>query len=137
MYQGSKIIVRYAETDKMGIVHHSIYPVWYEVSRTDFVKELGLQYSEMEKQGVMTPLVEMHSKFIMPADYEDELIVKTKIGKLSPVRIIFEYEVYKDEVLINTGSTMHAITNTELKPINLKKVNEEMYNKLLKMSELS
>ncbi len=130
MYTGSKVIVRYAETDKMGIVHHSVYPIWYELSRTEFIKEYGLTYTEMERQGIMLPLVEMSARFIMPADYEDELIVKTKIEKLTPVRIVFGYEVYKKGEVINTGSTMHAITNVELRPINLKKVNPKLYYKL-------
>lgn len=133
MYIGSKIIVRYAETDKMGIVHHSVYPIWYELSRTEFVKEYGITYTEMEKQGIMLPLVEMSAKFMMPADYEDELIVKTKIEKLTPVRIVFGYEIYKKGKIINIGSTVHAITNVERKPINLKKVNPELYCKLESM----
>ena len=130
MYKGSKVIVRYAETDKMGIVHHSVYPIWYELARTEFVKSKGMTYSGMEKEGIKLPLIEMSSKFILPADYEDELIVKVKIEKLTPVRIVFAYEVYKENMLINTGSTMHVITNSELKPINLKKINPKMYEKL-------
>lgn len=135
MYSDTKISVRYAETDKMGIVHHSVYAVWYEAARTDLVKKSGMKYSDMEKQGLMLPLVELNCKFIMPADYEDELIVRAKIGKLTPARIIFEYEVYKGESLINTGSTMHAITNKELRPINLKKENPKIYEFLEKMRE--
>ena len=131
----TKIIVRYAETDKMGIVHHSVYPIWYEAARTEFIKKTKMTYSQMEAQGICLPLVELNSRYIMPADYDEELIVRTKIGKLTPVRIVFEYSVYRQGSLINTGSTMHAITNRELKPINLKKENPEMYNLLLSMME--
>ena len=135
MYTDTKIIVRYAETDKMGIVHHSVYPIWYEAARTDFISKAGMKYSEMEKQGLMLPLVELNCRFSLPADYEDELIVRTKIGKLSPVRIMFEYEVFKEGTLINTGSTMHALTNKELKPVNMKKAKPEIYDFLEKLME--
>lgn len=152
MYSESKVIVRYAETDQMGIAHHSNYPIWYELARTEFIKQNGMTYSDMEKKGFMTPLIELNSKYIMPAHYEDELIIKTKVGKLTPVRAIFEYEIYKRSKstedsaklvtdvehekegsrnkklkLINTGSTMHVFTNSELKPVNLKKENKETY----------
>jgi len=135
MYTESKVVVRYAETDKMGIVHHSVYPIWYELARTEFSREAGFPYSEMEKQGVMNPLVELNCKYIMPADYEDELIVRTSIGKITPARIVFEYEVYKEKLLINTGSTMHAFTGKDLKPINVKKVKPEIYEIFLKAAE--
>ena len=64
MISETKIIARYAETDKMGIVHHSVYPVWYEVARTEGIKKIGISYSEMEKLGIMTPLSELNCKYI-------------------------------------------------------------------------
>lgn len=126
----SKVIVRYAETDRMGIVHHSVYPIWYELARTDFIKKIGMTYSNMEKKGIMTPLVELTSRYIKPANYEDELDIKVRVSKISPARIIFAYEVYHDKELINTGTTMHAWTGKDLKPLNLKKVNPEIYRKI-------
>ena len=59
MKSESKIVARYAETDQMGIVHHSVYPVWYEVARTDFIKQVGMTYTQMEQIGIMLPLVEL------------------------------------------------------------------------------
>lgn len=137
MVSESKIVVRYAETDKMGIVHHSVYPIWYEVGRTDFIKKLGFTYSQMEKMGILTPLVGLSCKYIEPADYEDELIVKTKIGKMTPARIVFEYEVCKknEEKPINTGSTIHALVGRDLKPMNIKKHFPEVYEKLKRYEE--
>ena len=78
----SNIVVRYAETDQMGIAHHSVYAVWYEVARSDFIKQIGMTYSEMEKEGVMTPVVELTSKYRLPACYEDELTIEVSIGRL-------------------------------------------------------
>lgn len=130
MYSESKIVVRYAETDKMGIVHHSVYPIWYEIARTNFIKSIGITYSELEKKGVMLPLVELTSKYILPANYEDELTIRIKIQKLTPARIIFGYEIYNKEKLINTGTTTHAFVGKNLKPINLKKNMQDIYNKI-------
>ena len=132
MENSSKIIVRYAETDKMGIVNHSVYPIWYEVARTNFIKVIGLTYSQMEEMGIMTPLVGLTCKYIQPAYYEDELVVKVNIGKLTPVKIEFQYAVYKtkENKLINTGTTVHAIVGKNLKPNNCKKMFPEIYSKL-------
>lgn len=132
MFSETKIIVRYAETDKMGIAHHSVYPIWYEVARTEAIKKIGISYSEMEKLGIMTPLTELNCKYILPAEYEDELLVQVAISKLTPARVIFEYKVYKerDNILINTGSTMHAFVGLDLKPLNLKKHFPEIYEKI-------
>ena len=132
MISETKIIARYAETDKMGIVHHSVYPVWYEVARTEGIKKIGISYSEMEKLGIMTPLSELNCKYIAPADYEDVLIIQVEISKVTPARVVFEYKVYKekDNTLINTGSTMHAFVGKNLKPLNLKKQFPDIFEKI-------
>lgn len=133
MISKSKIIVRYAETDKMGIVHHSVYPIWYEVARTDLSKLAGFPYAKMEEAGVITPLVGLQCKFIKPAYYDDELTVTACISKLTPARVEFSYEVYKGDELINIGSTTHALVDKNMKPINTKKLYPEIYTSLEKM----
>ena len=133
----SNITVRYAETDKMGIVHHSVYPIWYEVARTNLSKMAGLSYSDMEKMGVMTPLVSLECKYFLPAYYDDELIVTATVSKLTPARVEFYYEVFKKDLNqkpINTGYTMHALVNKDLKPINTKKLYPEIYSFFEKMA---
>lgn len=129
MTSKSIIVVRYAETDQMGIVHHSVYPIWYEVARTDFIKKIGIAYSNMEKDGIMTPVVEVKSKYLRPAFYEEELTIETKIKQLNPAKIEFEYFVYKQNINepINIGATLHAWTNNNLKLINLKKTHPNIY----------
>lgn len=133
MISQTKIIVRYAETDQMGIVHHSVYPIWYEAARTEAIKKIGMTYSTLEKNGIMTPLVELNSKYIFPAEYEDVLTIQVDIAKLTPARIVFDYQVYKEglEKPINTGSTSHAWVGRDLKPINLKKQYPEIFEKIL------
>lgn len=129
-----RITVRYAETDQMGIVHHSNYPIWYEASRTEFIKKIGLPYSKVEEMGAMLPLLELHCKYIGSARYEDEVVVRAFVKEMSPVRITFRYEVFMEKdgqsILINTGETMHAWTNRQLKPVNLKKFKPEIYELL-------
>ena len=119
----TNFIVRYAETDQMGIVHHSNYPVWYEAGRTDFIRKLGLPYSKIEELGFMLPLIELRSLYKGSARYEDEIIVKTRIKEYSYSRITFYYEVFRsgEEAAINSGETMHVWTDKLLKPLNIKK----------------
>lgn len=128
----TKITVRYAETDQMGIVHHSNYLIWFEAGRTDFIKGSNISYSEMEQKGVLIPLAESNCKYIVGAKYEDELIIKTWVKELTPVKVEFNYSVIreKDEKEIAKGSTLHVFVSKEFKIINLKKSNPEIFEKL-------
>lgn len=138
MITETRIVVRYAETDQMGIVHHSNYPVWYEVGRTDFCREMGLPYSQMEAQGIMTPLIEVNSRFIKPARYEDELVLRTRLLLVDGVRLKFGYQVYKTgiEKPINTGSTLHLwVDSKSFKPVNLKTLRPELYARMRELME--
>lgn len=132
----TKIVARYAETDQMGVVHHSVYPIWYEVARTEFAKKYILPYSKAEKIGIMMPVAELTSKYYKSAYYEDEITIITEVEKFSPVRIKFTYKLYNSSGdLINIGSTMHAWTDTNLKIINLKKLYPDIYDKLNKIKQ--
>ena len=124
-----KLIARYAETDRMGIVHHSHYAVWFEAGRTDFLKKAGVSYSSLEAMGFMLPLYEMNCKFKSPAEYEDEILVITKISFMSPVRLHLSYQVINsaNSKLLVTGETMHAWTDKTFKPVNAQKAIPEIY----------
>lgn len=128
----SKLIVRYAETDKMQIVHHSNYYIYFEEARTQFIKKSGMSYSEMEESGIMIPLVESSCKYIQGAKYEDELIIKTCIKELTPVKAEFNYLVIreKDGKEIAKGSTLHVFVDNNFKIVNLKKKHLEIFEKL-------
>jgi acyl-CoA thioester hydrolase len=133
-----KVEVRYAETDKMGITHHSVYPIWYEAARTELIKKIGITYSEMERKGIMLPLAELNCKYIIPSTYEDKLTIKVWVSKITPARIVFNYETYKEEIskAIATGETIHAWADSKtLKPMNLKKNFPEYYEKIEKLVE--
>lgn len=130
-----KITVRYAETDRMGIVHHSNYPVWFEVARTGFIKSMGMSYSEIEARGLLLPLSELNVKYRSGAFYEDELIVTAQIEKLTGARVVFKYQVIreKDNALIATGSTVHAFTDPNIKVMNILKTHKDIYDLLYRV----
>lgn len=92
------IRVRYAETDQMNVVYYGNYAQYFEVARAESIRNLGLTYKEMESAGVMMPVVEMQTKFLRPAHYDDLLTIKTIMRQL-PVdhRILFEHEVFNQE----------------------------------------
>ena len=125
----TKLTVRYAETDKMGIAHHSNYPVWFEAGRTDFIRQTGISYSEMETHGILLPLYEVTCRFKRPANYEDEIIVVTSLKSMTRVRLILSYEVVEKDTreLLATGETQHAFTDSALRPVNIEKAAPEIY----------
>jgi len=131
IYADIHLTVRYAETDRMGIVHHSNYPVWFELGRTEYIKKCGISYSEVESKGILLPLLELKCKFISSSTYEDKIIVRTSIKSYSKTRLSFYYEVFKEqdmEKAITIGETDHVWTNCELRPLNLQKHFPELFN---------
>ena len=104
----TKVRVRYAETDQMGIVYHSNFFLYYEVARAESIRHLGYTYSDMEKMGVIMPVVEVQSRFLRPALYDDLLTIKTILREL-PVhhKIEFHHEIYNEnEELLVTGKVI-------------------------------
>lgn len=131
----SKLKVRYVETDQMGIVHHSNYYPWFEVGRSDFIMKSGITYSEMEEKGVLLPLVESYCKYIEGAKYEDDITIKTFIESISPVKVIFNYDVIRerDGKLLAKGKTTHAFVGKNFKIINLKKNYPDIWERFLEL----
>lgn len=133
MITKTDIIVRYAETDKMGITHHKNYFTWYEEARSNHGRQTGLPYSQIEASGIMSPLVECSSRFIIPTTYEDELTVECEIVSLTPVKLEYEYKIYnkKTEKLVNTGRSLHTFVDSKtFKVLRLNKADPELYAKL-------
>ncbi|WP_240671106.1 acyl-CoA thioesterase [Lacibacter luteus] len=90
--------MRYAETDQMNVVYHGNYAQYFEVARAEAIRELGFTYKEMEASGVVMPIVELHTKFLRPAKYDDLLTIKTQLRELpTDHRIEFHHEVYNEE----------------------------------------
>jgi acyl-CoA thioester hydrolase len=100
------IRVRYAETDQMGYVYYGNYATFYEVARVEALRGIGMTYRGLEEQGVLMPVLELKSKFIRPAKYDDLLTIKTTIAKMPSTRMFFGYEVFNEgKELINIGET--------------------------------
>ena len=101
----TKIRVRYAETDQMGVVYHGNYIPYFESSRAEAIRELGYTYADMEKMGIIMPVVDVHCHYLRPAKYDDLLTVKTILKEL-PIhhKIEFHHEVYNEaNELLVTG----------------------------------
>jgi acyl-CoA thioester hydrolase len=113
--------VRYAETDKMGVVYYANYFIWFEVGRTDLLRSLGWSYRDMEHGGVALPVIEAECRYQTGARYDDELEVRTEGRMVSPVRMEFTYEVIRrhDGALAATGRTVHAAVSAAGRPCRL------------------
>jgi acyl-CoA thioester hydrolase len=132
-YNDTYITARYQETDRMGIIHHSVYPVWFEASRTEFIKSCGYAYSSLEKMGVMLPLIKLEAEYLLPSYYEDEIIVRSSITGLTKTRLIVSYEVFRkgaEKTALCRGSTTHVFTDKDLRPVNIQKKFPEVYASL-------
>ncbi|MDP4144644.1 MAG: thioesterase family protein [Bacillota bacterium] len=128
----TKLKVRYVETDKMGIVHHSNYYAWFEVGRGEFVSNSGMSYRALEDRGLMMPLVESHCKYYEGAKYEDEVTIRTWVQELSGVKVVFNYEVIRDsdKKLLAKGDTVQTFVGNEFKIVNIKKKYPDVWEKL-------
>lgn len=93
----TNIRVRYSETDQMNVVYHGNYAQYFEVARAEAIREMGITYKEMEEMGIVMPIVELHTKFLRPAVYDDLLTIKTELRELpKDHRIEFHHEVYNE-----------------------------------------
>jgi acyl-CoA thioester hydrolase len=117
----SRIRVRYAETDTMGVVYYANYLVWFEVARTDLLREAGWTYRDMEADGYLLPVLEAHCDYRQWAKYDDDLEVRAAGELLSHVRVRFTYQVVRpaDDALLATGHTVHASLDRGGRPCRL------------------
>lgn len=126
------IRVRYADTDKMGVVYNAVFLVYFEVGRTELMRKVGLAYTEFERNGYHLPLTEAHVKYLHPAFYDDELIVEAKIKPEYKPLLEFEYNIFRNETTIVTGSTIHSFINTNMKSVKPPKIFIDTINNYFK-----
>jgi acyl-CoA thioester hydrolase len=110
----TRLRVRYAETDKMGVVYHSNFVIWFEVGRVELLRQLGFEYKEMEQEEKChLPVVDLRVRYKAPAQYDDEIVVRTELKKARSSLLHFSYEVFRerDRLLLATGETMHIIVD--------------------------
>lgn len=105
----------------MGVVYHSNYLVWFEIGRTDWLRASGWTYRAMEEDGVQLPVIEAHCEYRQGARYDDEVEIRTRATKLSPVRVQFDYEAARraDGVVLATGYTVHAAIDRNGRPVRM------------------
>ncbi|MCL1796882.1 MAG: acyl-CoA thioesterase [Eggerthellaceae bacterium] len=142
MIAETKIKVRYAETDKMGVVYHANYLIWFEVGRTDFLEALGFPYHLFEEKGLMSPVVHAEINYATPVRYGETALVRTRLVELSGVKSVFQYEVFAEGADITTekpcctGKTVHCfVAEDTFKPLSIKKDTPELYQAYLEVLE--
>jgi len=108
----TRLRVRYAETDAMGIVHHSQYAIWFEAGRSDFFRAAGLAYNDCESMGIYFPVTELFVRFSHSAVYDEEITICTRAPEVRSRGVTFRYEVRNaKQVLLATGYTRHICVN--------------------------
>jgi len=106
--------VRYAETDQMGVVHHSVYPVWFEAARSAFSRAVGFPYAEWERRGVLLMVSELTCRFRRPARYDDEVTVGVRVAEVASRRVVFHYRVTDEAgALLAEGDSRHLVVGRE------------------------
>ena len=115
----SRVRVRYAETDQMGVVYHANYFVWFEVGRTDWLRTFGVTYRDLEAEGFLLPVIEAHCEYRTSARYDDDLRITSTARLVSPVRVAFDYEITSPVATIATGHTVHATLDRQGRPVRV------------------
>ncbi len=126
------IRVRYAETDRMGLLHHANYLVYFEQGRTELLRAQGMTYRDMEDQGFLLVLTRVQVRYRSPARYDDLLTLRTTVVRTTAVKIEHQYEVFRDGVLLAEGQSTLGCVNREgrpqLLPASLRGEDEESVN---------
>jgi acyl-CoA thioester hydrolase len=120
----TRVRVRYAETDQMGVVYHSNYLIWFEVGRVEYIRQLGLDYKSMEREeGCGIAVVEVSVRYKVPARYDEELVVQTRLIAARGAVIRFGYRIVRaeDGVVLCEGETAHVVVGTDMKKRSLPK----------------
>lgn len=113
----TEVVVRYAETDMMGVVYHGSYLPWFEIGRTTLLREQGLPYRDLETAGYRLPVLEVGARYLKPALYDDRLEIVTTLREKPVLRIRLEYEIRRGEELLATGWTLHAFIDRQGRPV--------------------
>ena len=107
--------ITYADTDQMGVVYYANYLKWFEMGRTEFLREVGVPYSSIEEKGLCFPVTEVSCRYYRPAHYDDRLLIETTLTSLGGVTLTFCYRIYRkdDELLLASGWTKHACVDLQ------------------------
>lgn len=124
-----EIEVRYAETDQMGVVYHTNYFVWMEIGRTALIQELGFNYADLEKEGIISPVLDIQATYKKPVRYGEKAKVKTWIEDYDGLLTTYGYEIYKEDgELAATGRSKHVcVKKDSFRPISLRRIHPEWH----------
>ncbi|MET3698965.1 acyl-CoA thioester hydrolase [Bacillus oleivorans] len=119
----SEIKVRYAETDQMGVVYHGNYLVWMEVGRTQLIEDLGFQYAQMEEDGIISPVIDVHIQYKKPVKYGETAVVETWLEDYDGIRSVYGYRILKENgELAAEATSKHVIVKKDsFRPVSLRK----------------
>jgi acyl-CoA thioester hydrolase len=134
----TEIRVRYAETDKMGIVHHSNYLVWFELGRSEFCRARGFSYLEMEEQeNALMVVAEVYCRYKSPAYYEDLVTIRTNVADIRSRSLRFIYEINRtsDQTLLAEGETLHVVTDKNKKVRSMPELYREKLQVVIETEE--
>ena len=117
----TSVRVRYGETDQMGVVYHGNYLAYFELGRTELIRQFGLSYAELERRGVRLPVVDVSVRYTSPARYDDEILIHTELTESSPARMRFDYELRHsdDDRLLARGHSVLASVDEKGRPRRL------------------
>jgi acyl-CoA thioester hydrolase len=127
----TRLRVRYAETDQMGVVYHSNHLIWFEVGRVEFMRQMGFSYRDMEREdGRCIAVAEATCRYRAPVYYDDEVIVRTRLKSVRDSVVAFTYELLRADsgTLLAEGETLHIVTDANMKVAAL----PEKYLKVLR-----
>jgi acyl-CoA thioester hydrolase len=116
-FHETRLRVRYAETDQMGVVYHSNHLIWFEVGRVEMMREMGFSYRDMEREdGRFIAVAEVTCRYRAPAYYDDEILIRTRLKKVRESVVIFSYELVRAEnkTLVAEGETTHIVTDSKM-----------------------
>lgn len=111
-----QVRVRYAETDRMGLLHHANYIVYFEQARTELLRACGFAYRDMEDSGHFLVVVDLQIKYKRPAQYDDVVTIRTTVEKVTHVKIVHKYEVFRDGLLLTEGQSTLACVDKAGRP---------------------
>ncbi|PKK99178.1 MAG: 4-hydroxybenzoyl-CoA thioesterase [Tenericutes bacterium HGW-Tenericutes-2] len=120
---------RYQETDQMGVIHHSVYAVWFEMGRVKYCDDIGFPFKKIEDSGLRLAMIDLRSIYKKPALFGNQYKQYTYLIDFSRIRMTFRYEIYneKDE-LIHVGESVLVWLDTNLRPTNVLKSNKQIYD---------
>ncbi|MCH5266960.1 MAG: acyl-CoA thioesterase [Lachnospiraceae bacterium] len=127
--------VNYYETDQMGVVHHSNYIRYFEEARIDLMEKVGLPYADMEENGLIIPVLSVECHYGKPVLFGKDFEVHSRLVKFDGLKMEFVYEIWSEGQLCTTGNSKHCFLDKDMKPVRMKRVYPEIFQKMKELVE--